>query len=78
MTIDKTEGKATDKSAPVERMRHRIKQECRLLHLTTNHLEDPRNGRKVYEMWKTRAPARPEMCSQECQVQGLPQNWTLL
>ena len=25
-----------------------------------------------------RAPARPEMCSQECQVQGLPQNWTLL
>ena len=32
---------------------------------------------KVYEMWKARAPARPEMCSQECQVQGLPQNWTL-
>ena len=26
----------------------------------------PRNGRKVYEMWKARAPARPEMCSQEC------------
>ena len=38
----------------------------------------PRNGRKVYEMWKARAPVRPEMCSQECQVQGLPQNWTLL
>ena len=38
----------------------------------------PRNGRKVYEMWKARAPARPEMCGQECQVQGLPQNWTFL
>ena len=24
----------------------------------------PRNGREVYEMWKTRTPARPEMCSQ--------------
>ena len=24
-------------------------------------------------MWKARAPARPEMYSQECQVQGLPQ-----
>ena len=28
----------------------------------------PRNGRKVYEMWKVRTPARPEMHSQECQV----------
>ena len=26
----------------------------------------PHNGSKVYEMWKARAPARPEMCSQEC------------
>ena len=25
-------------------------------------------------MWKARAPARLEMCSQECQVQGVPQN----
>ena len=38
----------------------------------------PRNGRKVYEMWKTRTPARPKMCSQECQVQRLSQDWTLL
>ena len=30
----------------------------------------------MYEMWKARAPARPEMCSQECKVQGVPQNWT--
>ena len=78
MTIDKTEGRATDQSAPVERMRYRINLECRLLQLTANNLENPQNGRKVYEMWKARAPARPEMCSQECQVQGLPQNWTLL
>ena len=37
----------------------------------------PRNGREVYEMWKARAPARAEMCSQECKVQGVPQNRTL-
>ena len=28
-------------------------------------------------MRKTRAPARTEMCSQECKVQGMPQNRTL-
>ena len=28
-------------------------------------------------MWKARAPARTEMCSQECKVQGMPQNRTL-
>ena len=33
-------GKATDQSAQVEGMRHRIKQECRLLHLPPNHLEN--------------------------------------
>ena len=27
-------------------------------------------------MWKTGTPARTEESSQECQVQGLPQNWT--
>ena len=37
----------------------------------------PRHGREVYEMWKTRAPARTAMCSQECKVQGMPQNRTL-
>ena len=41
MTIDKTEGRATNQSAQVERMRDRIKQECRLLHLPPNHLENP-------------------------------------
>ena len=28
-------------------------------------------------MWKAGASARTEMCSQECKVQGMPQNWTL-
>ena len=28
-------------------------------------------------MWKTEAPARTEMYSQECKVQGMPQNRTL-
>ena len=31
---------------PVERMEHRIKQECRLLHLTANHLENPREWKE--------------------------------
>ena len=31
----------------------------------------------MYEMWKARAPARTKVCSQECKVQGMPQNWTL-
>ena len=28
-------------------------------------------------MWKARAPAGTDMCSQECKVQGMPQNRTL-
>ena len=28
-------------------------------------------------MWKTRAPARTEVCSQECKMQGTSQNRTL-
>ena len=28
-------------------------------------------------MWKARAQARTEVCSQECQVQGMPLNRTL-
>ena len=71
-------GRATNQSAQVERMWDRIILECRLLQITTTHLENPRNGRKAYEMWKARAPARPEMYSQECKVQGVPQNWTFL
>ena len=45
-TADKIEGRATDQSAPVRRMRHRIKQECRLLHLTANHLENPQEWKE--------------------------------
>ena len=46
---------------------------------SSNHSQPktPRYGREVYEMWKTRAPARPEVCNQECKVQGMPQNRTL-
>ena len=61
-------GRATHQNTPVERMGYRINQECRLLHLPPNCPENSRYGRKVYEMWKTRTPARPKMCSQECQV----------
>ena len=47
---------------------------------TSNYTPPSRKplGMEVYEMWKTRAPARPEMCSQECKVQGMPQNRTFL
>ena len=46
MTIDKTEGRGTNQSTPVERMRHRINLECRLLHLTANHLENPQEWKE--------------------------------
>ena len=58
-------GRATNQSTPVERTWDRIILEHRLLQITVNHLETPRNGREVYEMWKTRVPAKAEMCSQE-------------
>ena len=40
-TTDKTEGRAIKESRTVEGMGHRIKQECSLLHLPLNHLENP-------------------------------------
>ena len=70
MTIDRMRGRATNQNTPVERMWDRIILECRHLQITLYHLETPRNRREVYEMWKTRAPARPEMCSQECHKIG--------
>ena len=77
MTIDRTRGRATNQTELVERTRDRIILEHKDLQITVNHLENPRNGREVYEMLKTRAPARTEMCSQECKVQGMLQNRTL-
>ena len=44
-TIGRTEGRATGESRAMEEMGHRIKQECRLLHLPFNHLENP-------QVWK--------------------------
>ena len=41
MTIDRTRGRAINQSAPVERMWDRIIPECRLLQITTTHLENP-------------------------------------
>ena len=57
--------------------RDRIIPEHKDLQITVTSPENPRNGREVHEMWKTRAPARTEVCSQECKVQGMPQNRTL-
>ena len=45
MTVDKTEGRATNQNTPVEGMGNRINQECRLLHLPLNHLENPQEGK---------------------------------
>ena len=41
MTVDKTEGRATNQNRTVEGMGHRINQECKLLHLPPNHPETP-------------------------------------
>ena len=38
---DRTRGRATNQSTPVERMWDRIILECRLLQITTTHLENP-------------------------------------
>ena len=75
MTIDRTRGRARNQNELVERTRDRI-LEHKELQITIPCPETPRNGRE-YEMWKTRAPARTEVCSQECKEQGMPQNRTL-
>ena len=43
-----------------------------------NQLSRKPPGMEGYEMWKTSTPVRAEMCSQECKVQRMPQNRTLL
>ena len=77
MTIDRTRGRATNQNKLVEGNRDRIILECKDLQITVISPEISRNGRKVYEMLKARAPARTEMCSQEFKVQGMSQNRTL-
>ena len=39
--VDRTEGRATEQNSQMEEMGHRINQECRLLHLPPNRLENP-------------------------------------
>ena len=77
MTVDRTRERATNQNELVEGTRDRIIPECKDLQITVISPKTPRNGRKVHEMWKARAPAGTEMCSQECKVQGMPQNRTL-
>ena len=38
--------RATEQSATVEKVRDRINQECRLLHLLPNHLENPQEWKE--------------------------------
>ena len=45
-TVDRTRGRATNQSAPVERMWYRIILECRLLQITTTHLENPQEWKE--------------------------------
>ena len=77
MTIDRTRERATNQNELVERTRDRIILEHKDLQITVISPENPRNVREVHEMWIARAPAGTEMCSQECKVQGMPQNRTL-
>ena len=51
MTIDKTRGRATNQSAPVERTWDRIILEHKDLQLTVNHLENPQEWKgSVYDV----------------------------
>ena len=77
MTVDRTRGRATNQNELVEGTRDRIILEHKDLQITVISPENPQDGREVHEMWKARAPSGTEMCSQECKVQGMPQNWTL-
>ena len=77
MTIDRTKTRATNQNELVEGTRDRIILEHMDLQITVINLENPRDGRKVHEMWKARAPAGTEMSSQKCEVQGMSQNRTL-
>ena len=45
-TIDRTRRRATNQSAPVERMGYRIILECRLLQITATHLENPQEWKE--------------------------------
>ena len=54
MTIDRTRGRVTNQNELVERTRDRIILEYKDLQITVIHLETPRNGREVYEMWDHR------------------------
>ena len=67
MTIDETEARATNRNELVERTKDRIILEHTDLQITVINLENPRDGRKLHEMSKTRAPARTEMSSQKMQ-----------
>ena len=58
MTVDKTKARATNQNELVEGTRDRIILEHTDLQIT---VKTPRDGRKVHEMWKARAPARTEM-----------------
>ena len=77
MTLDRTRERKTNQNELVEETRDRIILEHTDLQITVISLENPRNGRKVHEMWKARVPAGTEMSSQECKVQGMSQNRTL-
>ena len=78
MTINRTRERARNQNELVERTRDRIIMEHKD---SSNHSHQSRKPpgmeREVYEMRKARAPAGTEMCSQECKMQGMPQNRTL-
>ena len=75
MTIDRTRGRATNQNELVEEPG--TFWSARIFKSQSPVQKTPRNGREVHEMWKARAPARTEVCSQECKVQGMPQNRAL-
>ena len=65
-------GKSNKTRQIMERIRDRIILEHKDLLILVINLENPQDGGKVYEMWKTRPPAGTEVSSQECKVQRLP------
>ena len=64
MTVDRTKARATNQNELVEGTWDRVIPEHTDLQITVINIENPRDGRKVHEMWKARAPAGTEVSSQ--------------
>ena len=68
VTIDRTRGRATNQSAPVERMWDRIILECKLLQITTTHLENPQEWKE--SVWDVESQSTSQARNVQARMQS--------